>query len=312
MKTVIIIEDGRVEVQIDDGKPVVVDERRAAELAYAASVLGKTAEPKLPAPAYVSPTIQEPNPVSETPVTDTPAAPNAPPSPTTETVSTRTLQKRECIICGADISRTHRLKKLCGQRECMLEQQRRSVRKSYHKLRGHTALEKRSCATCGDDISDLDSRRKVCNKPECKLAIKRRAARDYLARQRKTSPAQVDVPDKPVHWCKHCQAYTTHDSDHHPKPEPAHIDRLGVTPKFLPGHEKTPEEIESLRPKDVGFKPIVPTDRDIARLAPPPVFGQKKTSDFEDPWNCQACRDYEQICQLHKAMEADGKKPPAR
>lgn len=32
---------------------------------------------------------------------------------------------------------------------------------------------------------------------------------------------------------------------------------------------------------------------------------------FTDPWDCQACRDYEQPCKLHKALEADGKRPPS-
>lgn len=30
---------------------------------------------------------------------------------------------------------------------------------------------------------------------------------------------------------------------------------------------------------------------------------------FIDPWDCQACRDYEQPCKLHKALEAEGKRP---
>jgi len=37
-----------------------------------------------------------------------------------------------------------------------------------------------------------------------------------------------------------------------------------------------------------------------------------KDKRFTDPWNCQACRDYEQPCRLHKALEADGKRPPVR
>ncbi len=30
---------------------------------------------------------------------------------------------------------------------------------------------------------------------------------------------------------------------------------------------------------------------------------------FTDLWDCQACRDYEQPCRLHKTLEAEGKRP---
>lgn len=91
--------------------------------------------------------------------------------------------KRECPICHDEIPATaHRLKKLCGKKECMLEQQRISGRKSYHKVLGHTEPEKRSCVVCHNDISHLRGNRVVCEKPSCKAEIKRRSGYSYFAR----------------------------------------------------------------------------------------------------------------------------------
>lgn len=77
-----------------------------------------------------------------------------------------------------------------------------------------------------------------------------------------------------------------------------------VKPTFLPGYEKTPEEIEAARPRV-----SVPTEP-----APTHTPGMKRLSspDFDDPWNCQKCRDNMHICDFHAGMEADGSKPPTR
>lgn len=96
--------------------------------------------------------------------------------------------ERHCPICNDLIPATaHRLKKLCGKKECMLEQQRRSTRKSYHKLLGHTEPEKRSCTVCGDDISHLRGNRVVCEKSECKETIVKRSKNDYYERNHGTA-----------------------------------------------------------------------------------------------------------------------------
>ena len=96
--------------------------------------------------------------------------------------------KRECPICHDEIpASAHRLKKLCGKPECMLEQQRISSRKSYHKVLGHTEPEKRSCIVCHDDISHLRGNRVVCEKPECKETIVKRSKNDYYERNHGTS-----------------------------------------------------------------------------------------------------------------------------
>lgn len=71
-------------------------------------------------------------------------------------------------------------------------------------------------------------------------------------------------------------------------------------PEFLPGYEKTPEEIEALRPRPV----IEPAPRHS------PGMQRRSDNAFADPWNCQKCRDHLHICDFHAGMEADGKRPP--
>lgn len=95
--------------------------------------------------------------------------------------------KRECPICHDEIPATaHRLEKLCGKKECLLEQQRISGRKSYHKVLGHTEPEKRSCVVCHDDITHLRGNRVVCEKPTCKETIVKRSKNDYYERNHGT------------------------------------------------------------------------------------------------------------------------------
>lgn len=71
-------------------------------------------------------------------------------------------------------------------------------------------------------------------------------------------------------------------------------------PEFLPGYEKTPEEIEALRPRPV-IEPVPRHSPDMQR---------RSDNAFADPWNCQKCRDHLHICDFHAGMEADGKRPP--
>lgn len=92
-------------------------------------------------------------------------------------------EARHCIICEDEIPATaHRLKKICGKKDCLLEQQRRSTRKSYHKLLGHTEPEKRSCVVCSDDITHLRGNRVVCEKESCLKERKRRSGYAYFER----------------------------------------------------------------------------------------------------------------------------------
>lgn len=94
-----------------------------------------------------------------------------------------TIIARHCPICKDEIPATaHRLKKLCGKKDCMMEQQRISGRKSYHKVLGHTEPEKRSCVVCSADISALRTNRIVCEKPNCKEVIVKRTKAEYYER----------------------------------------------------------------------------------------------------------------------------------
>lgn len=84
-------------------------------------------------------------------------------------------------------------------------------------------------------------------------------------------------------------------------PQPPTEPAPTMTPQFLPGYEKTPEEIEALR---TSFP-----------IEPAPTHGQMinpklSSSNFADPWDCQKCRDHLHVCDFHASMEADGKRPP--
>lgn len=150
---------------------------------------------------------------------------------------------------------------------------------------------KRTCEICGDDITTLDKRRKICQKSTCIKEKNRVFMQKWWAKKRGKSAAEpAKVEEKQVGYCKHCQAYTTHDTAHHIVPKPV----------FLPGHEKTPEEIESWRPKPANTddSPVKYADTDIP------------ASDFTDPWDCDACRRRSHLCPLHQSLSDDGKTPP--
>lgn len=72
-------------------------------------------------------------------------------------------------------------------------------------------------------------------------------------------------------------------------------------PQFLPGYEKSPEEIEKLR-TSFPLPGAIPT----GSLR----HTEKSSDDFADPWDCQKCRDHMHTCDFHAGMEADGKTPP--
>lgn len=90
-----------------------------------------------------------------------------------------------CLICHKKLPiGSHRNRKLCGSKDCLMEQQRRSGRKSYHKLLGHTEPEKRNCVVCQADITGSRGNRIVCKNPDCKKEIKRRGGYAYFNRNR--------------------------------------------------------------------------------------------------------------------------------
>lgn len=109
----------------------------------------------------------------------------------------------------------------------------------------------KNCTMCGDEFQPKKSNQVLCGKPECKREYARRANKKWVATKKEK------VTDDPVEWCKKCKAYTTHTTADHPasgsvmsKPAP-----LNPGPDFMPGHEKSPQEIEDWKPK-----PILPGD----------------------------------------------------
>lgn len=143
-----------------------------------------------------------------------------------------------------------------------------------------TVAATRSCIVCGEDISSLDKRRKLCVKPECQKEWSRRYAQEW--NQKNYVPAKKKPEDALV-------------VSQEAAPTP-------VAPQFMPGHEKTPEEIEQWRPKTFN----VPTDSEMPKHTP----SERVASDFADPWNCQMCRDLSKVCDFHQRMEDSGSRPP--
>ena len=152
----------------------------------------------------------------------------------------------------------------------------------------------RKCAICGDDISHLDKRSTICKKPDCIKSQKRIYMQRWAEKKRSGTVPPKQEEEQKVDWCKHCQAYTTHDSDHHPKPK--------VEPQFMPGHEKSAAEIEDWRPKTTGID-----DKPVPRGT---IQHTPALDGFPDPWDCDACRRRSHLCPLHQGMTDDGKEPP--
>ena len=259
--------------------------------------------------------------------------------------------KRECPICHDEIPATaHRLKKLCGKKECLLEQQRISSRKSYHKVLGHTEPEKRSCVVCNDDISHLRGNRVVCEKKSCKKEIKRRSgyayfernsgnqlAREknrlnqqkYRAARRKCRICRDDIShlpaDKIICEKESCAEYLQRirgqkyeGSSINRSPRKVKAPRVVRQPlnknyqrKPKP-HQKPIMARKPVEPKRVieDDTPWTPTVR-LPEAAPVMAPMTVRTYSFDDPWNCQACREAGCLCRLHQRMDEDGDRPPS-
>ncbi len=141
--------------------------------------------------------------------------------------------------------------------------------------------EERTCEICGDDISDLYKTAKICRKEECRREKNRQYARDYWRKHEEGKPKSTIT-------------------------RPVVIKRQPTQPKqpeFLPGYEKSPEEVEELRPKAFNLPESLPQ---------PGVSKIVISSDFPDPWDCGRCRTAEKLCSLHQSMEDDGLEPPAK
>lgn len=75
---------------------------------------------------------------------------------------------------------------------------------------------KKDCVICGDTFPLTRSTRTLCGKDACKKEQQRRYAKKYWdKKQGKAQDPSVKKESEEAKWCKHCAAYTTHDSISH-------------------------------------------------------------------------------------------------
>jgi hypothetical protein len=202
----------------------------------------------------------------------------------------------------------------------MMEQQRISGRKSYHKLLGHTKSEERACVVCGADISDLRGNRVVCRKPECKEVIVKRTKNAYYERNHGTLTDMERRRQATARYrAKHRPAITARKTTARPtqKPKPAR-------PVVNTRYQRKPREsmkFTILPRKEIKPSPVVEDDAPWTpkvhnlpeSMTTPSVSDPtRRRSTFSDPWNCGACRAIEAPCRLHQSIAADGIKPLIR
>ena len=231
------------------------------------------------------------------------------------------MNARHCPICGDEIPATaHRLKKLCGKKECLLEQQRISGRKSYHKLLGHTEPEKRSCVVCSADISHLRGNRVVCENPACKETIVKRTKNEYYERNHGTlTDVERRRQASRVYRAKH-QPWKKLAAARPPKPPKVAKDPKPVRPKLNANYQRKPKASYKPIIRRRVVRPIVVEDDTPWIPKPfnlpeerPVIHGieKREISSFPDPWNCFACRTAGELCKLHTEMEVAGYQPRA-
>lgn len=233
------------------------------------------------------------------------------------------MTERHCPICGDEIPATaHRLRRLCGKKECMMEQQRISGRKSYHKLLGHTEPEKRSCVVCSTDISDLRGNRVVCLKPECKEVIVKQVKREYYERVNGTVP---DIERRRAASAAYrARKRVAASSASRPMsavtaPTTKPITRPAINKKY----QRKPKQSSKI---EIISKPIrqAPEAHDSTATWKPKAFNlpeaipvhsskvaaSRQPGVFSDPWDCAACCGIGGLCRLHQSMTDDGAAPP--
>lgn len=141
----------------------------------------------------------------------------------------------------------------------------------------------KDCADCGTTFHATGAgmhKRKYCDDCRAKRA-RDKVARKTSKQRDKNGPIVITKPP------------TTQQSDHLLQAT------KNVEPEFLPGYEKTPEEIEALRP-------IAPPEP--APKHNPDMFATPK-GGFKNTWNCANCAMLGRLCHLHARMDMDGETP---
>lgn len=148
---------------------------------------------------------------------------------------------------------------------------------------------KRYCDICGDDISNLHFKRKLCLKPECKKA-KVKAANEKSRRARGATVGGGSKPSQPVSLGKQ---FERNDA------KPRLADTAPPAQTYLRSKccEAKTEADENLLS---GHRCLACMNECVTYEYTPP---------FQDLWDCAACREAGRFCRLHAAMDAEGRKP---
>lgn len=168
----------------------------------------------------------------------------------------------------------------------------------------------KDCEVCGTSFKPPRYDSRFCSK-KCATKFYNKAHRDKV---KSAKPEKKPPEDDSVMYCKHCKAYTTHYSADHPSPGVVSPTPAPLTeePAFLPGFEKSDEELESWKPREFPTPTPVPNvnkgfPTDSAKVE---AMMDEQRADFDDPWNCGMCRNAGALCLMHEKMTADGKVPP--
>jgi len=157
-----------------------------------------------------------------------------------------------------------------------------------------TSKHTKACTKCGDDMpaTSMYTECANCRPPKDKSKVKPCKLCTKLGKPcKRHRDGPVRITRGPAQ-----QYPATPSADETP-----HLDDTKPQPQFLPGYEKSPEEIEKLR---TSFP--LPGAMPTGSLR----HTEKSSDDFADPWDCQKCRDHMHTCDFHAGMEADGKTPP--
>lgn len=144
-------------------------------------------------------------------------------------VTTKTIQK---VAKSPVLDKLNPVNKSLDLNKVAADVAKHQAKKLGENIVENPTVSKRECEVCHDDISNLNKLRKLCKKPECLKESNRRYAREYWQKKH-----GKDAPDNRI-----TKPATRQETA-----------SLAVTPEFLPGYEKSPEEIEALRPKPMNL-----------------------------------------------------------
>ncbi len=159
---------------------------------------------------------------------------------------------------------------------------------------GKEIAKRKRCDSCRDKskkrIVGIGNNKKACTK--CGNEMPLTSLYKECANCR---PVRVK-PSKPP--CKLCVKFGTRCKRHRDGP----VKTTKPAAEFLPGHEKSAEELETIRRN---YPDSMPKHNPQMAAA---TFGPTEN----DPWDCALCREKGSRCRLHYKMEEAGSEPPKR